>query len=272
MRRFLIAVDLSDSASELLTFGFEFNKHFYAELHVLHVFTVPFAVSAENIEHIDQYRQIQKGYTDLLWNLVNIHKQDHFDVVPVAISGGKRQAIIDYIEKQHIELLIIGHKHRKAMGRWFSGSITLDLLQKPTINTLAIPTGYIYHPWKIIWACTDLSVPITTSCSQRLKELAVHLQCTIRFLHVSDAYLPELPEDQTSIQKIQQEFGQEILKIRVKNSIPETIQSVLDKEGGDLLVLFPHPHTWIDRLLLGTETEEISSKLNIPVLSMKTNR
>jgi nucleotide-binding universal stress UspA family protein len=270
MRRFLIALDLSDSSSELLEFGFEFNKYFYAELHVLHVFTVPFAVSAENIENIDQYRQIQKGYTDLLWNLVNVHKQDHFDVVPVAISGGKRQAIIDYIEKQHLDLLIIGHKQRKAMGRWFSGSITLDLLQKPPIDTLAIPTGYTWHPWKTIWACTDLSIPISDACCQRLKKIAEQLQCNIRFLHVSDAYLPELPEDRTSSQKIEQEFGQQTLKIRVKNSIPDTIQSVLDKEGGELLVLFPHPHTWIDRLLLGTETKEISSQLSIPVLSMKT--
>lgn len=269
MRKFLVAIDFSESSANTVRFAFDFNKYFFAQLHFLHVFTLPYAVSAETVENIEQYDVLRKSYTDQLWNFIEEHKGDyHYDTVAHATSGGELQAIIEYTEKNGIHLLMIGDKERSGAGQWFFGTVTQSLLQKPPTDVLAIPATHRHKEWKKIWVCTDLSLPLSGEQCFKLHQLSERLQGDLEFLHITDKTEAELPSDNAAKTVILAQFGKVPIIQAMKKNIGESIDDLIEVRGGDLVIVFPHQHTWLDRLFLGSETASISKALHLPVLSM----
>lgn len=270
LQKFLLAIDFTDTSANLIQFAFEFNKHFFAQLHFIHVFTLPYAVTQENDEALLQYEPIKKSYLDKIWSFINDYKGDyHYDIVIHATSGGIVQEIEHYAKNQDIDLLIVGNKERSRWGRWISGSITQQLLQKPPVHVLAITTGYQIKEWKKFWVCTDLSMPMTDGQIYYIKFLAEHLKVDVHFLHISDTTEKPLEYDIESKAVIYKAFQREPLIVPIEKDIPQTIEHTITEKGGDALILFPHRHNWLDSLFLGHETGSISSEIDIPVFSMK---
>jgi nucleotide-binding universal stress UspA family protein len=50
--------------------------------------------------------------------------------------------------------------------------------------------------------------------------------------------------------------------------VSDCIDEYIGAHGIDLLVTLPHSHTWLDRLLIGSETSELASMVGIPVMSI----
>lgn len=270
LQKFLLAIDFSETSANLIEFAFEFNKHFFAQLHFIHVFTLPYAVAEDDDGSLMQYDTIKKSYIDRIWSFIDQYKGDyHYDMMVHASSGGVVQEIEDYVRDQEIDLLIIGNKERSRWGRWISGSITQHFLQKPPTHVLSITTGYKQKEWKRLWVCTDLSMPLTDDQIYSLKFLADQLKTDLRFLHITDATEKPLEYDVESKTSIYKAFQQEPIIIPIEKNIPQTIEHIVRKEGGDALILFPHHHHWLDSFFLGHETTAISSEIDIPIISMK---
>ena len=270
LQKILIAIDFSDTSANLVQFVFAFNKHFFAQLHFLHVFTLPYAITQETDEALAQYEAIKNGYIDKIWGFINEHKGDyHYDILIHATTGGELQAIIDHTQKESIDLLIIGNKEKGKWGRWLTGSISQQLLQKPPVHTLAISKGYLYKECKKIWACTDLSTPITDEQAYFIKYITDRLQAEVHFLHVTDTTERPMDTDLEAKTVIYRLFQEEPKIAPILDSIPHTIEQVIHQQGGDLLIVFPHQHNWLDAFFLGHETTAISSETEIPILSMK---
>lgn len=270
LQKFLIAIDFSDASANLIQFAFAFNKYFFAELHIIHVFTLPYALTQETDDALVQYNAIKNGYIDQLWGFIQEHKGDyHYDVIVHATTGGESQSIIDYAQQHDIDLLIIGNKEKGKWGRWISGSICQQLLQKPPVPVLAISKGYVFKEWNLFWACTDLSMPITDTQVYFIKFLADHLKAQVRFLHITDTTEKPLYTDFEAKEVIYKSFLQEPEMVPINRTIPKTIEDVIQKKGGDLLILFPHHHNWLDTFFLGHETTAISSETDVPILTLK---
>lgn len=270
LQKILIAIDFSNTSANLVQFAFAFNKHFFAQLHFLHVFTLPYAITQETEEAVAQYDAIKNGYINKIWGFINNHKGDyHYDLSIHATTGGELQAIIDYVQKEGIDLLIIGNKGKGRWGRWITGSISQQLLQKPPVHTLAISKGYQYKECKKIWACTDLSIPMTDEQVYFIKYIADRLQSSIHFLHIKDTTELPMETDLEAKKLIYTSFQQAPTILPILNSIPHTIEQLIYKQGGDMLIVFPHQHNWLDTFFIEQETTAISTETEIPILSMK---
>lgn len=99
--------------------------------------------------------------------------------------------------------------------------------------------------------------------------MADHVNAEVNFLHISDVTERRLEFDIESQKKILESFQKAPLNVPVKRNIPETIEDLITKEGGDALILFPHHHNWLDSFFLGRETTAISTEIDIPILAMK---
>ncbi len=270
MQNILIALDFSETSSNLIKFGFAFNKHFFAHLHFIHVFQMPYVISPETEQILIPYDTMKKNYSDKLWDIIQEHKgQYHYDISIHATTGGEVQEINEYVKTHDIDLLIVGNKERSKWGRWVSGSITQQLLQHPPVHVLSITADYEYKVWKKIWVCTDLSMPLKDDQITFIKFMADHVNAEVNFLHISDVTERRLEFDIESQKKILESFQKVPLNVPVKRNIPETIEDLITKEGGDALILFPHHHNWLDSFFLGRETTAISTEIDIPILAMK---
>ena len=270
MKKFLIPVDFSDASAQTLRFVFEMNKHFFAQLEVIHLFDVPFAIGDESLQTINTFEEYKKSYTSSLWDFINANKGDyHFDINVKVTAGGHYQGIMDYAKKSKANLIIIGNKGSGKHKRWRFGSVAKYLITHPQVPVLAIPSDYSGGIKKILWAA-DLVTPLTATHYSFLKEFAEKLQADIHIINVRERFDPSFEEEEYALSDIEKNIGIKpvVLQKKEGSTIRQTIHEYEISNNIDLLVTIPHYHTWLDRLLIGSETTELADKEEIPILSL----
>ncbi|VVC75382.1 hypothetical protein AQUSIP_06720 [Aquicella siphonis] len=107
---------------------------FQAKLHLIHIIELPQINIFPDIPnkeklYIDEARNRMKGIAKNL-NVPISHQ--HIDV------GNPRISIPEFIEKHHIDLLVVGHNERNGIDR-ILGSTTHALLERTKCEILVIP-------------------------------------------------------------------------------------------------------------------------------------
>ena len=269
MQNFLIPVDFSDASANALKYALELNKHFFARLHVLHVFDVPFSASPETDSAIYEYENIRENFRERTWAFIADNKSDyHYDTEVAVTSGGHFQTVINYAQDMKSDLIILGNKGKTGLGRWFFGTVTQNLLRKAPCMAIAVPDSFVWKEIRNIHVCTDFSEALTDKQCQDLKMLADKLNSQLNFLHVQDKVEIAIPEDNISIQKIKKEFGKAPVVVPFEHSIANSLNKYISSNGGELVVTIPHQHSWLDKLFLGSETASISEHLSVPIVSL----
>jgi len=270
MQNILVPVDFSEASANALAFAFAFNKHFFARLHILHVFDVPFSASPETDAAIYEYESIRESFRERTWAFINANKGDfHFDMEVAVTSGGHFQSTINYAEDKKADLIILGNKGKAAVGRWFFGTVTQNMLRKAPCPAIAVPENFRKKDIGRILVSTDLSSPLTDKQCADLKQLAERLGASLDFVHVQDKVEIAMEEDNISKQKIMQVFGKETHTIPFEGSISHSLHEYIRTSGADMVATIPHEHSWLDKLFLGSETEAISETVMVPILTLR---
>jgi nucleotide-binding universal stress UspA family protein len=269
MQNILVPVDFSDASANALAFAFAFNKHFFARLHILHIFDVPFSASPETDAAIYEYDSIRESFRDRTWAFIHANKGDfHYDMEVAVTSGGHFQSTLNYAEEKKVDLIILGNKGKAPLGRWFFGTVTQNMLRKAPCPAIAVPEDFRKTDIGQILVCTDLSSPLTDKQCGDLKQLSDRLGATLRFIHVRDKVEITLEEDNVSKQKIREVFGKEAVTIPFESSISHSLNQYIKVNGGDMVATIPHPHSWLDKLFLGSETAAISEAVTVPIIAL----
>jgi len=269
MENFLVPVDFSDASAAALKYAFELNKHFFARLHIMHIFDVPFAAATESDAGFIQYETLKKAYEDNTWDFINLNKGEyHYEMEVAVTSGGHYQSIANYAKEKNIRLIILGNKGKGGLRKWFFGSVTQYLLRHAPCPVIAIPSNHVWKELENIVVCTDLSQSLTDHQCTELKKLSDACKSTLHFLHVQDKIEVALPSDNIAIDKIRNVFGVSPVTVSFENSIGSTINTYLSNTGGELVVTLPHYHTWLDNMLLGSETTALSKLVKAPIMSL----
>ena len=272
--RFLIPVDFSEASADMLRFTFELNRHFFAKLQVLHLFDIPITVGDDSEMYLKNYEAYRKSYDDEVWEFVRRNKGEYrYETEVFATSGGHYQGIVDFAGKHHPDLIVIGHRGAGALRRWFFGSVSRYLLSHPPAPVLSVPQGYAPKgdkPITRILIATDLLDRVPEESATFLKDFAQRLNAEIRLLHVRVKDELILPDEEKVRKGLDSGFGAavEIVPAREGEDLGRAIGRYVEERGIDLLVTIPHPHTWLDQLLLGSETRELAGVLEIPIMSL----
>ncbi len=269
MENFLVPVDFSDASAAAIKYAFELNRHYFAKLHIMHIFDVPFAAAADSDAGYIQYESLKKAFEDNTWDFINLHKGEyHYDVEVAVTSGGHYQCIANYAREKNIKLIILGNKGKGGLRKWFFGSVTQYLLRHAPCPVIAIPSNHIWKEIENIVVCTDLSQPLTDHQCTELKKLTGATGANIHFLHVQDKIEVAMPSDNIAIDKIRNTFGKSPVTVPFDHSIPASVNKYLAENGGELVITLPHYHTWLDNMLLGNETSALSKLVKAPVMSL----
>jgi nucleotide-binding universal stress UspA family protein len=269
MENFLVPVDFSDASAAALNYAYELNKHFIARLHVMHIFDVPFAAATDSDAGYIQYDSLKKGDEENTWNFINLHKGEfHYETEVAVTSGGHYQSIANYAVEKNIKLIILGNKGKGGLRKWFFGSVTQYLLRHAPCPVIAVPSGYLWKPLENIVVCTDLSQPLTDLQCKSLKKISEACGAGIQFLHVQDKIEVSLPSDNIAIDKIKNVFGLTAVTVPFEHSIGASVNKYLTEHGGELVVTLPHYHTWLDNMLLGSETSALAKLVKAPIMSL----
>ena len=271
MKHILAAVDFSDASANALRFAFALNRHFFAKVQVLHLFDVPITAGDDADLYLKNYEAYRKSFEADLWDFVKNNRGEyHYDTEVFSTSGGHYQGVVDFARKHPTDLIIIGNKGAGGLRRWVFGSVARYLLTHPPVPVLAVPAHFDGQDIRKIVLAVDLSGLLPQPQLDFLKALAAGCQAEIDVIHVRDRNEVSLPSDEKVLQQLLQSFGKpcKTLSPQPAEHISSVIQRYVTDSGADLLVTIPHAHTWLDRMLIGSETRELSGMIQTPILSL----
>jgi nucleotide-binding universal stress UspA family protein len=254
-----------------LKFCFSLNRHFFARINILHLFDVPITTGDDSELYLRNYEAYRKSFDDDLWDFVKTNRGDyHYETEVFSTSGGHYQGIVDFARKHPTDLTIIGNKGAGGLRRWVFGSVARYLLTHPPVPVLAIPEHFDKGDIKRIVLATDLSGLLPVPQLNFLKGFAESCKAELTVIHVRDRNEISLPGEEKVHKQIQEIFGKPcaIIPVQQGETISIVINRYLNEQSCDMLVTIPHTHTWLDRLLIGSETRELASLIQIPIMSL----
>jgi nucleotide-binding universal stress UspA family protein len=269
----LIPVDFSDTSARALRFAHALNLRFTARLQVLHIFDVPITSGDDGEVYLRNYEAYRKSFEDELWDFVNRNRKElHFDTEVFATSGGHYQGIVSFAKSHRPDLIVVGHKGAGRVARWIFGSVSRYLLTHPPAPVLSIPgnmpegrTGF-----RKILLAVDLSAPLPDAQLAFLKDFAEKEEAELGLLHVRvDDEIPA-PDEARTATGLSRVLGARLEERTMGKGedVASAILSHCQEENYDLLVTIPHRHTWIDTLLMGSETRRIAGMTDIAMLAL----
>ena len=78
----------------------------------------------------------------------------------------------------------------------------------------------------------------------------------------------ESQTENITAEKIRNVFGKSPVSVPFDHSIGASINKFLEHNGGELVVTLPHYHSWLDSLLLGSETSAMTKLVKAPIMSL----
>jgi nucleotide-binding universal stress UspA family protein len=271
MKNILVAVDFSDASANALRFAYALNRHMFAHMHVLHLFDVPITAGDDSDLYLKNYEAYRKSFDDDLWDFVKQHKGEyHYDTDVYSTSGGHYQGIADFARKHPTDLILIGNKGAGGLRKWVFGSVARYLLTHPPAPVLAIPEHFSGGDIRRMVLAVDLASLLPQHRLDYLKTFADTCKASIDIIHVRDRNEISLPVEAKALQQLRETFGTEcaIVPVHPGETISVVINRYLTDHQADLLVTIPHAHTWLDRLLIGSETRELASLIQQPIMSL----
>jgi nucleotide-binding universal stress UspA family protein len=270
--RFLLATDLTPASALMLRYTFELNRSFFAQIELLHVFDLPLAAADEEGILLRNHDTLKSTYEQAMWSFVEENRGSyHFDTTVSAVSGGLYQATAERAREWKADLIITGHHIRENLADWGSTGAGKRLTTHPPVPVLSIPDNITLPPRiRKIMICTDLSALPDPKDIRFLRTFIETCRAEASLLHVHVSNEISWQGEQHVIDYWKDTLGTSLLvqEQRKHEPIGQQISTYAESHGIDLIVVFPHQHNWLDRLLLGSQTKWLFEHISLPLLSM----
>jgi nucleotide-binding universal stress UspA family protein len=187
-------------------------------------------------------------------------------VVSPASAADVLEAVV---AETNATMLVLGGKHHSRLGRWLGGSTVQQVVRRLTVPLLVTAGEMRAHPRVMV--AVDPSYAAVPTVRQAVA-FAKLLGSPLHALHVIDPppAIAELPRD----------WSREIVERDIWPIIPIVEQAKVFREGvpfstivseaaawrADVVVVGSHGKGWVDRMLIGSVTEDLLNNLPCAVL------
>jgi len=187
----------------------------------------------------------------------------------VVSSGPTGDVLEAVIAETHATMLVLGGKHHSKLGRWLGGSTVQHVVRRLTVPLLVTAGELRIRPRVMVAVDPSYAAGPTIDHAVAFARL---LGSPLHALHVVDPppAIAELPPD----------WSREIVERDIWPRIPLVAQGKVIREGvpfdtivneaaswrADVVVVGSHGKGWVDRLLIGSVTEDLLNNLPCAVL------
>lgn len=188
----------------------------------------------------------------------------------MVVSTGATADVLDaVVAETDGALIVLGGKHHSKLGRWLGGSTVQQVVRRLPVPLLVTAGELPIHPRVMVAVDSSYAAPPTI---QQAVAFARLLGSPLHALHVIDPppAIAELPRD----------WSREIVERDLWPIIPLIARGKVIREGvpfdtivdeavawrADVIVVGSHGKGWVDRLLIGSVTEDLLNNLPCAVL------
>ena len=265
--RILIPTDGSDVAVAAAETGFAFTRRFDSTLHAVHV------LDDGDPDQGDQLvTAVEEAGVDLDIETTTAVLEE---------SPSVHDAIIDYVRDNEIDCIVMGTHGRTGLTRLALGSVAERTIRGAPVPVLTVHDDeVIEQPFEDVLVPTDGSDGARAAADHAV-DLATDMGAALHVVHVLDdpfRYQDGSPAVLDALQERGQRAVDEIIdradaadlrsaKASILRGRPaRSIAEYANERDVDVVVMGTHGRTGIDRLLLGSVTEAVVRRAEVPVL------
>lgn len=277
MRKILIPTDFSENAINAIKYATELFKHGPTEIYILHAFADEVYDDKARLANAifeelkaSSAEKSKMALEKLKQEVLRFSPNPKHNIHLLSEFGLLVDSVNDWVEKENMDVVVMGTKGKTADKNLTFGSNTLQVIKYVKCPVLAIPANYDdVHPKNILFS-TDFLLPYKPRELKLLANISKFFAAKIHFLYVSKfpalslrqkdnkAFLEAFfQENQTSFH---QESGKEITR---------TINTFIIENPIDMLVMINTRHSYLENILYQSTIEKIGLHIDIPFLVLQ---
>ncbi len=141
IKRILFPTDFSEGAMNALPYAVDMVRHYGAKLYMIHVIHDLIAVSGLHIPHIsvdEIYKEMAAAAKKELEEFGEIERRDAKNIEYAILRGVPYEEILKFVDKNNIDLIVIGTHGRKGLDRVLFGSTAERVVRNAPCPVLTV--------------------------------------------------------------------------------------------------------------------------------------
>jgi nucleotide-binding universal stress UspA family protein len=142
IKQILVPTDFSEPATAALKYARAFADEFGSRLHVFHVvpepYIYPWGTEISTMPLVDLLTQSEDLARKRLEELVPASEAPTGGITTSTAIGTPVDRILDYVDHEHIDMIIIGTHGRGAVGHLLLGSVAERIVRRSPVPVLTV--------------------------------------------------------------------------------------------------------------------------------------
>jgi len=277
MRKILIPTDFSKNAMNAIKYAMELFKYERSDFIIMHAYADE--VYEHNIEisrtQFEVYKEKIHEKSDsklkeVLSNMLLISPNPRHTYNALAVFGSLVDEANDIVDKENIDVLVMGTQGETNDRDISFGSNTLQVIKYVKCPVLAVPSKYHdVHPKNILFP-TDYQLPYQRRELKLISTLAKCYVATINFLYVSkfDSLSFRQEDNKSFIESSMTENVTTFLQVKGTDHAA-VINNFIEDKNIDMLVMVNSRHSYLENILETSTIQKIGLKIQIPFLVLQ---
>lgn len=272
MLNILVPTDFSELSKVAIRYALSMAKKMDGKVTLLHVVDVGEHAASMRLRLHSLIDELVKIAEDDFEQLLAEMKKYNRSGKPLKFKIEQGTSFVDIVskfaKKNRMKIIVMGTHGATGLKKVVMGSNTASMLEASNIPVLAVPSEATFKALKSVVYATDL---INTQ-----KELKALLQVigtekpVLHIIHVTTDRAGSM-EAEEKIDKVVAKSGYKNTLVRVlvnKNPVP-AINDYVTNIRVDMLMMFPHQHSFFEKLFKPSVTKQMTFQNNVPLLAFK---
>ncbi|WP_055436882.1 universal stress protein [Lacinutrix algicola] len=274
MKHILLPTDFSDNAYNAISYAVQFYKDVECTFYILHTYT-PSTISSSNM--LDSY-SVLKMY-EIEEETANLNLSELKESIEKTFNNSKHTFVCisafnllipemkEIINKNAIELVIMGTKGATGAKEVFLGSQTMYAIKKLKCPVIAVPSSFKFETPKNILFPTDYKLKKSNKYLELIRDVCKEHSSILHFLNAY-YHLP-LEEEQKRMKVFLDAFfidNAHEFHIGEDQDLIEVIKTFEIENKINFLVMIHNKHSFFENLLFTPVINKMVYYTNVPFL------
>ena len=270
MKNILVPTDFSELSRVAARYAVKLINHQDIEIHVLHVKGVNAASHALINKHkleAEMDLALEEDGRDLVRELTSLGGEKLKIRLVNKVGNSIQKAIDEYVEKLHIDLIVMGSGGADGLKKALVGSNAVTVINESRIPVIVVPPNATFDGLHDIVYATDMN-HLATEMDQ-MSKLARWFGARLHILHV----IRDGKHEKMQVESILATLEKLVPGTRIEfhtargAHIAEAIDHFVTHQKADLVALFTHKLEFYEKLFDTGVTRQMAYQNHIPMLA-----
>lgn len=272
MKTLIVPTDFSAVADNAASYAFDMARSIGANLLFLHVYNLPVAVSEIPVVVIpeDDIRKNAEEKLEELKNRYNAKQNGDIQITTKAILGVLEDELRTLCTDSAPLAVVMATSGPNALERLLFGSNTIIAMKRLIAPVIIVPAGTKYHAVKKIGFACDLKNVMESTPAEEIKSLVSNFNAELHVLnidHDNKHYTLEAQQEVANLGALLSDVSPAFHYVE-NESVEDGINSFVDKNNIDLLIIIPKKHSLIDSIFQKSLSKEMVMRTHVPMVAI----